>query len=517
MATVGNFKLVQEDERNDVFLTASKALQKRLAAIQAANVAKNTANKTNNSIVPTFADIEKTHANYLTAHYRPYVALASNYTSVKSSGGVSSITSSASNVITFTFPIYGTFTSDMVLHVQLGALGSLTAGASDPLYRWCAKPGLRFVQRVQFISDSKVIDEYTVDNMLFVDKFDIPKDRRAAWDLGLGQSVAQNIESYNANGYTNVSKYKNGLQTLKKYHPPTDLWIPLDLGFCKDVGDVLFNDLIPNTERKIMITIAPLNMMIGAFTPMAEGDYGIPTPIPLTINKVDFTAELYVNNLYVENYIADIYEAHTNFTLFRCHKSQIKTLDKSGDSILLNQLKFPVEHMRVGFRSTDNKNDLDLWCMFGKAKSYTDANAVRVPIITYNTTLAAHQLLHRQGKDIDNLDTVVDQFNIVANTLSLFPDAPSSFYSQYLPQRYFDKTGIVSNKDKSAFNVPFDVYPGQTNPNGYFNLSTSREFYLTYIGATGITPTTLVEMVIDAKCLNFIVRKGDSFALKYTL
>ena len=93
MATVGNFKLVQDDERNDKFLTASAILQKRLAAIQAANIAKNKANGTKNSVVPTFADIEKTHTNYLTAHYRPYVALASNYTVVLSSG-LTSITNS---------------------------------------------------------------------------------------------------------------------------------------------------------------------------------------------------------------------------------------------------------------------------------------------------------------------------------------------------------------------------------------------------------------------------------------
>jgi hypothetical protein len=520
MATVGNFKLVQEDERNDTFLTASKLLQQRLAAIQAANIANNKANGTNKPTVPTFADIEKTHANYLTAHYRPYVALASNYTSVKASGGISSITSSTSNVLTFTFPIYGTFTSDMVLHIQLGALGSLTAGSSDPLYRWCAKPGIRLIQRVQFVSDSKVIDEYTADNMLFTDKFDIPKDRRTAWDLGMGQSVTQEVECFNANGHTSVLKYKDGLQTLKQYHPPTDLWIPLDFSFCKDVGDVLFNDLIPNTERKILVTIAPLNMMVGAFNNVTSADSStVPSAITLPITQVDFSAELYVNNLYVENYIADIYEAHTDFTLFRCHKLQIKSLDKSSDSVLLNQLKFPVEHMRIGFRSTDNKNDLDLWCMFGKAKSYTSANAIRVPIITYNTdpAILAAQILHRQGKNVDNLDTVVDRFNIIAQTLTLFPDAPSTFYSQYLPQRYFDKTSLVSSKDKSAYNVPFDIYPGQTNPNGYFNLSTAREFYLTYVNATSITPTTPVEVVVDAKCLNFIVRKGDSFTLKYTL
>ena len=259
-------------------------------------------------------------------------------------------------------------------------------------------------------------------------------------------------------------------------------------------------------------------MMVGAFNNVLSSDSStIPSSITLPITKVDFTAELYVNNLYVENYIADIYEAHTDFTLFRCHKSQVKSLDKSSDNVLLNQLKFPVEHLRIGFRSTDNKNDLDLWCMFGKAKTYTDANAVRVPIMTYNPSIPAVQLLHRQGKNVDNLDTVVDRFNILAQTMSLFPDAPSSFYSQYLPQRYFDKTSLVSSKDKSAYHVPFDVYPGQTNPNGYFNLSTAREFYLTYTNATAITSTTPVEVVVDAKCLNFIIRKGDSFTLKYTL
>ena len=512
---VGNFKLVLDDERNDRLLTASSVLQKRLAAIQVANISKNISNGTNNIIVPTFADIEKTHVNYLTSHYKPYVALSSNYTAVKSTGQTS-ITSSISNVITFEFPIYGTFTSDMVIHIQLGALGSSTATTTDTLYRWCAKPGMRLLQRVQFISDSKIIDEYNVDNMLFTDKFDIPEDRRTAWDLGMGQSITQEVECFNANGYTNVVRYKNGLQTLKPYHPPTDLWIPLNFSFCNDVGNVLFNELVPNTNRKILITIASLSMMVGAFTPDATGDT-IPVAITLPINKVDFTADLYVNNIYVDNYISDIYSARTDFNLFRCHKSQTKILNMSTDSILLNQLKFPVESLRIGFRSINNKDDLDRWCMFGKIKTYTAATAIRVPIISYDSGTGFGQLLHREGKDIDNLDIIVNQFNITAQTMTLFPDAPSSFYSQYLPQRYFEKTSIVSNKDKSAYHVPFNVYSGQSNPSGYFNISTAREFYLTYTNATTITPTTPVELVVDAKCLNFLIRMGDSFSLKYTL
>ena len=513
-ATAGNFKLVQADVRNDRLLTASAMLQARLVTIQLANIAKNNANGTTDITVPTFADIEKTHINYLTAHYKPYVALSSNYTVVKPSG-LSSITDSLTNTLTFEFPINGTFTSDMVLHIQLGALGLPTATINDTLYRWCAKPGIRLIQRAQFISDSKIIDEYTVDNMLFTDKFDINEDRRTAWDLGMGQAVTQEVECFNANGYTNVVRYKNGLQTLKPYHPPTDLWIPLDFSFCKDIGNVLFNELIPNTDRKILITIAPLSMMVGAFIPDNVNDT-VPVATTLPITKVDFVAELYVNNIYVENYISEIYSARTDFNLFRCHKLQTKLLNMSTDSVLLGQLKFPIESLRIGFRSTDNKNDLDRWCMFGKLKTYTAATAIRVPIISYDTGTGFGQLLHREGKDIDNLDVIVNQFNITAQTITLFPDAPSSFYSQYLPQRYFEKTSIVSNKDKSAYHIPFNVYSGQYNPNGYFNLSTAREFYLTYTNATMITPTTPVELVIDAQCLNFLIRNGDSFTLKYT-
>lgn len=510
MSNSAIFNLLLADERNDKFFTASAALAKRLASV------KESRKKAGDDIIqPTFRDIEKTHVNYLAAHYRPYVAVSAEYIKVKSSG-TSVLTSSASNKLVFKFPIYGQFTSDMVMHIKTGALGSETASAYDPVYRWCAKPGLRMLQNTALSSDSKILDEYTVDDMLFKDKFDIPNDRRTAWDRGIGQAITMTGEYYNRNGFTGVMHYKDGLQTPKTYHAPTDLWVPLDFWMGKDASTALYNDLIPNTQREVTVTLAKLSQMVQALTqPSSNNEEPLPTTLP--INKLNITAELYVCNLFVNSDIADIFEERSMFSLMRVHKSQMKTLNKSDDSILLNQLKFPAEYLQIGFRSTDNKDDMDHWCLFGKARSFTTANQIRHTAVSHNTANNMPELITRQCKEVENMDTLVDEFNIVAHGVKLFPDTVGSFFSSYLTQRYFEKTGIVSSKDKSAFLVPFCLYPGQNNPSGYYNMSTGREFCIEYKNASTITSSTNVEMIVSMRGMNFLIRDGDHCQLKYSV
>jgi hypothetical protein len=62
------------------------------------------------------------------------------------------------------------------------------------------------------------------------------------------------------------------------------------------------------------------------------------------------------------------------------------------------------------------------------------------------------------------------------------------------------------------------LYPGQFNPSGYYNMSVAREFYINYTASTAdISPTNQVEAVASATVLNFLVRKGDSITLRYSL
>jgi hypothetical protein len=48
-------------------------------------------------------------------------------------------------------------------------------------------------------------------------------------------------------------------------------------------------------------------------------------------------------------------------------------------------------------------------------------------------------------------------------------------------------------------------------------MSTGREFYIEYNGATNISSATPVEMIVGMQGMNFLIRDGDSCMLKYSV
>lgn len=106
---------------------------------------------------------------------------------------------------------------------------------------------------------------------------------------------------------------------------------------------------------------------------------------------------------------------------------------------------------------------------------------------------------------------------MTAHGVDLYPRLPALFYNAYAPIRYQGSglSPLVSPLDTGAFLVSFCLYPGAAQPSGYYNLSAGRELYvnLTLRGEVELGSTELVV----GSALNFIVRRGDSVALRYTL
>lgn len=71
--------------------------------------------------------------------------------------------------------------------------------------------------------------------------------------------------------------------------------------------------------------------------------------------------ELYINNIFVNPEVHNIFIKRIGFTLIRVHRNQTINADQSNAEILLNQLKWPIESLAIGMKMKDyNSSDVAL-------------------------------------------------------------------------------------------------------------------------------------------------------------
>jgi hypothetical protein len=528
------FSLVTRDERFDQRFQAADALRIRLDKIRRARAAEKARLRAEGdpradayNVQPTFTDLARTHLNFVHGTYRPFVSVASEYAKVKASGDGTVALTAAGGTLEFAWPIFGHFTSDMVLHIRVHAIGSADAAASEatptaqvPLLRYCAYPGLRIAQKVELKSGQVLIDDYTPDDAVKYGKFFVGADQRAGWDRCLGQQE-QRLASYSANGFTGTLTYSDGPQTPKLYHDTFDIFAPLQFWFCQDPSRALLNDMIPNTQRVVTVHLASIDKIVQAMLPAPPGD---PDPLvpqgfvstPLPFSRLKIEANLYVNNLTVNPEIHDIFASRIGMTLARVHRRQTNPLQAPSGAFLLDQLKFPAEYLMVGMRDRALANDFDRWWLMGMRTPKTRSTKLVVPAIVWNAGLLVNQLVVREAVEQSTLDSFTTGIGVTAHGITMHPMAPALFYNAYKPIRYVENSMIVSPIDTSEFLVTFCLYPGAHNPSGYYNLSAGREMYIQYSTRDAADVAGRCEMVITMSSLNFLIRRGDAVSLAFS-
>ena len=534
------FKLVLQDERFDKFITASDYLRERFEKIRAARKA---AGETNPQ--PTFIDIERSHTLYIHAAYRPYVAVASEYARVKASGdGVASISGSG-GTLQFTFPTYGHFTSDMAIHVRFKPIGELTATRATkatPNLRYCALPGVRMFKKIELRSDQVLIDEYTPDDVIARSKFFVSADQRAGWERCHGQQELREA-SYVANGFTGSLMYRDGPQTPKLYHEGFDMIVPLQFWFCRDAAHALLNDLIPNSQRTITCELAPLKDIVQARAPKSPPpdfnstmgvvgdccDDDCDDEVDLPFSRLGIEVDLYVNGLYVNPEIHDVFASRIGFSLIRVHRSQMNAVQNAHGSFLLNNLKYPSEFLMVGVRGRRLANDFDRWWLMGTPRDRTAFNTKLIvpgyvwhpnPLSVPINPTPGYILSPTEACETTSLENSVDAIGVTAHGIDIYPLLPGIFYNAYMPNRYAENSMVVSPADSCAFLINFCLYPGKFSPSGYYNLSAGREIYINYTLRPAVANDLLKtpqEMVVSMSAINFLMRRGDKISLRYAL
>ena len=487
------FNLLLRDDRYDKYLTANDVLRDRLSRLK----------------TPTYEDITKSHNLYLYSTYKPYVAIASEYSKVKSSGG-SMYLSNAKTSMVFHFNIFGHFTSDMAIQVKFKPIGNPDSNDTDyPLLRYCAWPGIRLFEKVELKSDQVVVDDYVPDDVILWMNHFVGKDKMTGWQRCHGQQETKEATYYNANGFTGVLHYRDGLQTPKRYHEEFDMFVPLHFEMCKDPASAIPNHLTTNTQRTISVDLAKLSDIVQALD-----DQG--NVIPLPFERMAIELNLYINGLYVNPDIHCIFSEKVNFKLMRVHRRQHTILHCPEENIKMDKLKYPAEFLMSGFRSTKNAEGFDTWCLMGGKRERTPEKKLLVPAMIWNTTDDVCELVCRDASETTSLDPVVTDVGVLAHGTTIFEMNRLQFYNSYLPGRYNSCCGIMSPIDSSSFLIPFCLFPGDTKVSGYYNLSTGRELFISYRGKD-ISSDNPVELVVSMSALNFLLRKGDTMSLLISL
>lgn len=509
MSTAGIFKLITNDGKQDRMLMATQLLNTRLQQIQRMR-AKNGARDP----TPTLVDIERTHILFMNAHFKPFAAIGYEYNKVQPQSG----TALFGSTIQFSIPQFGDFFNDMVFHCKISGTNAVNnAQATNNLngkFRYAELLGHKLLKKVTFDVNGNHLDEYTSDVMNTHFAFYVSKDKEVGYKRGIGQQVP--IPAIVNDPFSDTAfQYSllDGPQTPKTTHDEIDLWIPLLFWFNTDPRLSIPSVSIPYGQRFITLELETLDRL-------TSGD--------AFVDPIITDASLYINNIFVNPEIHDIFIKRIGFNLIRVHRTQRQVIEAGHDEILLSNLKWPITVMYVCFKPSENEDSIENWHRCGLIDEREACVAASQPAPTPPGS-TFKQLVSR-GADYKKCIRPVSTLGVSAHGIPIYNSAtPSSFYNTYIPYTYGPEK-IRTPDDCGAFMIPFCLYPGSYQPSGHINISRAREFYLNYTSATVpagfvgartpgddiISADNPAIMVVVAIAINFLLISDGSAVLRYS-
>jgi hypothetical protein len=375
----------------------------------------------------------------------------------------------------------------------------------------------------------------------------------------------------------------DGPQTPKMSQPPLSLWIPLYFWFNRSIEMAIPSVSIPFGQRFITISIAELNtsnygnllyQVPGAYVKKttiynshnptgiltSEDDIdtveveiaawagsdiigespswpGLTFPTPIT-NIVDVpttvTADLYINNIFVNPEIHDIYIKRIGFSLIRVYREQSNSIvGQSSSDILLSSLKWPIEYMLVGLQPYWNTNSVQ------NATAWRDWHRFSKNLTAFSNALLGGNTRTEGIPTIDSSDPsniitstyvgqnkvssdqyyipcqTTDSMSIVSHGITIFDNYPAIFYNSYLPYIYYNPSTWTCQEDNSLLFVNFCLFPGMYQPSGHLNISRARETYVN-LTSTYVSTNGRANFIVVASAINFLLISDGSAVLRYS-
>jgi len=515
MSTGGIFQLISNDGKQDKMLMATELLNERLAKCSRDQREKG------EDPLPKLRDIEKTHVLFMHAHYKPFVAVGYEYNKVQSGAGQTTLGST----LQFSIPQFGDFFHDMVFHVVLSAPSLTKAGGSiEPSGRWANFLGERLCEKVAFKVNGNPLDDYTYDAYNFHREFHVPDHKKRGWYRCVGQEVPYNgfLKQQLGSMSNTPDNYRFNLPAHMGPQTPTgtmssvEMFVPLIFWCNKDPRLSVPSVAIPYGQRFVEITLAAKTNLCSID---ARGGTAGPTLGDVSVT----TAELYINNIFVNPEVHRIFMKRIGFTMIRVHRTQTMVLNKDTDDVLLKRLKWPIEHMFVGVRRTSYATVMDKWNLFSYINTSTKdlQNVAAYYEDDGSTALTTLGNIDFPRVDVDIPYRTLATMDIKAHGISLYNNFPAAFFGDYIPYHYGGQN-ISTPEDRGAMMVNFCLMPGSYQPSGHLNLSRAREFYLKYTTNTDESSNNIVSssntgtLVVVASAINFLLISDGSATLRYT-
>lgn len=265
--------------------------------------------------------------------------------------------------------------------------------ASDQnLFRWCAYPGERLLKKVKFEVNGNPLDEYTSDSTNFHREFLVQPNKELGWARCVGQEEPEpgfvdQPNWANSGVLADDIAYRTAVTTTSGNQTPTgtksgdlELFIPLLFWCNRDPRLAVPSVAIPYGQRFITVELASAAELVGEVgrgaydglwdeTSRAAGG----SLSTATLSKI----ELYINNIFVNPEVHNIFIKRIGFTLIRVHRQQTHDSTGGDETVLLQNLKWPIEALFVGMRVKEYHNGtgaqtrehLDKWHRFSRVKS----------------------------------------------------------------------------------------------------------------------------------------------------
>jgi hypothetical protein len=365
----------------------------------------------------------------------------------------------------------------------------------------------------------------------------------------------------------------NGPQTPKPVQPPLEIWNKLRFWFNDDVRLSIASVSIPFGQRFISIEMCPQSSLVFEFpsiflektvstTEAIVGVTGSTDVIPIQTVRRTFTPifqqlgvedvaiekmELYINNLFVNPEVHDIYIKRIGFSLIRVYRQHTQRCNQeSSDEKLLSQLKWPIEYMFVGLRPTWNTKPTTVgsggivtggnqyqWRDWHRLTRLVTAVSDDPMLATVNsragvaTQVAADAIvpagvITNENSSISKVMPdeyylpvpTVDSMTLTSHGITIFDSFSDTFFNQYLPFHY-GGSALVTPEDPGALFVNMALFPRSYQPSGHLNISRARETYLKWT-TSYVSAKTPAELHAVAVAINFLLITDGSAVLRYS-
>lgn len=504
----------------------------------------------------------------------PSARVVSTDTLVPSTFSAVTATSSVYEYVDAVDNVYNRFTYQYV-----NAAGEVLAvgSAAQDYVHYCDFPGQRLFKRVKFDVNGAPLDEYNREALSFYQKFKVLPHKKTGWARLMGQELPQacvgelatisGASLYGAGcvvtdpqgvapaNATITSRLQqsilDGYQTPKASQPALDLWIPLIFWFNCDVRLSIVSISIPYGQRFITIDLArqdelvytaPGNLFLQLKTERFTNADGTAAGAAITNYEACVTRtpvkvgsslgsqtidqmEMYINNIFVEAAIHDIYVKRIGFNLVRVYRYHTARLNKNADSMLLSNLKWPNEFLFLGIRPVANlssptnwhkltsfeSHKCDLPTLSLSTSNFTAAagNAVTPATLTSTSTKSSNAVTTYQ-KPVRTIDTL----KLSMQGVVIYETFDAKFFSDYVPFK-FGGVSLNTPEDLGALMISFCFHPGIYQPSGHVNFSRSRETYLDYTSSY-VTSDTTADLIVSSQAINFLLISDGSANLRYT-